>query len=87
MINNKESKSELLQQIRSINFSIVELAEYLDTHNNDKKALELHHDYSIQLQNLSEKYQKIYGPLSIYYPSNNSWKWVEEPWPWERGNN
>lgn len=84
MINNKESKSELLQQIRSINFIIVELAEYLDTHNNDKKAIELHNDYSMQLQDLSEKYQKKYGPLSIYYP-NNSWKWAEEPWPWERG--
>ena len=37
------------------------------------------------LSDLANKYQSIYGPLSIYFPCNK-WRWLEEPWPWERGN-
>ena len=39
----------------------------------------------VELKDLKDKYQKVYGPLSIYYPCNK-WRWLEEPWPWERGN-
>ena len=34
---------------------------------------------------LKDKYQKVYDPLTINYPCN-MWRWLEEPWPWERGN-
>ena len=34
---------------------------------------------------LTDKYQKVYGPLTIQFPCNK-WRWIEEPWPWERGN-
>ena len=81
----KETRQEMLDKIRSLSFAIVELAEYLDTHNDDKKALCLHKEYANKLHNLKEKYQKVYGPLSIYFPCKK-WRWIEEPWPWERGN-
>ena len=81
-----EAKEEMLKQIRCLDFSVVELSEYLDTHNDDKKAIKLHKEYATKLHDLKEKYQKIYGPLSIYFPCNK-WRWIEEPWPWERGNN
>ena len=75
----------MLQKIRCLDFAVVELAEYLDTHNDDKKALKLHKEYSCKIHDLKEKYQKMFGPLSIYFPCNK-WRWIEEPWPWERGN-
>ena len=81
-----ETKAEMLQKIRCLDFAIVELAEYLDTHNDDKKAIKLHKEYVTKLHDLKEKYQKMFGPLSIYFPCNK-WRWIEEPWPWERGNN
>ena len=40
--------------------------------------------YTLYIE-LKDKYQKVYGPLSIYYPCNK-WRWLEEPWPWEGGN-
>ena len=64
---------------------INELALYLDTHPDDQKALCLHRKYCKQAKELKDKYQKIYGPLTINYPCNK-WRWLEEPWPWERGN-
>jgi len=45
----------------------------------------LHNSYSKTLKELKDKYQKVYGPLTIYYPCNK-WRWLEEPWPWEGGN-
>ena len=45
----KESRKELINKIRSLDFAIVELAEYLDTHNTDKNALKLHKEYATAL--------------------------------------
>lgn len=79
------TREEMICKIRSLDFAIVELAEYLDTHNDDKKAICLHKEYANELRELKDKYQKVYGPLSIKFPCNK-WRWIEEPWPWERGN-
>lgn len=82
---DNELREEMLMQIRAYKFSIVELGLYLDTHPDDEKALCLHREYTKRAKELADKYQKIYGPLSIYYPCKK-WRWLEEPWPWERGN-
>ncbi len=76
---NCDTKEEMLQQIKSYNFSIIELALYLDTHPDDDRALALHRRYCKELKELKDKYQKVYGPLSIYFPCNK-WRWLEEPW-------
>ena len=80
-----EKRREMMQEIRCCEFAITELALYLDTHPDDEKALCLHRKYCKQAKDLKDKYQKVYGPLTINYPCNK-WRWLEEPWPWERGN-
>ncbi len=82
--NNDETREEMLNQIKALNFAIIELGEYLDTHPDDRKALCLHKEYCNQYKELTDKYQKVYGPLTIYFPCNK-WRWLEEPWPWEGG--
>lgn len=79
------AREEMIMKIREYDFAIVELGLYLNTHPEDQKALCLHKGYCNELKELKDKYQKVYGPLSIYYPCNK-WRWLEEPWPWERGN-
>lgn len=81
----EETREEMLQKIRCLGFAVVELAEYLDTHVDDQKALCLHREYATKLNDLKDKYQKVYGPLTFNFPCNK-WRWIEEPWPWERGN-
>ena len=78
-------RQEMIDQIKCLRFSIIELGLYLDTHPEDQKALCLHREYAKQLKDLEDKYQKMYGPLTIFFPCNK-WRWLEEPWPWERGN-
>ena len=83
----KQCKREkMLKEIKCIGFAIIELALYLDTHPDDEKALCLHNQYSRDYRELTDKYQKVYGPLTIHYPCNK-WRWLEEPWPWEGGMN
>lgn len=79
-------KEEMLQQIMEYDFAINELALYLDTHPEDDKALCLHRKYCREAKELKDMYQKVYGPLTIYFPCNK-WRWLEEPWPWEGGMN
>lgn len=84
-IDRDPKREEMMSKIRELDFAIVELGLYLDTHPDDQKALCLHREYSKQIKDLKDKYQKVYGPLTILYPCNK-WRWLEEPWPWERGN-
>lgn len=87
-VNDKckeDTRKELINKIKCYQFAVIELALYLDTHPEDEKALCLHKKYCKELKELQDKYQKVYGPLTINYPCNK-WRWIEEPWPWERGN-
>ncbi len=84
-MSNSEVRRKMINKIRSYEFAINELALYLDTHPNDEKALCLHRKYCKEVKELKDKYQKVYGPLTINYPCNK-WRWLEMPWPWERGN-
>lgn len=80
------TREEMLNKIKCYAFAIQELALYLDTHPDDEKALCLHNKYAKEYRDLTDKYQKVYGPLTINYPCNK-WRWLEEPWPWEGGIN
>lgn len=82
--NRREVRAQMLHELKCLNFAIIELALYLNTHSDDQRALCLHREYCRQFKDLKDKYQRIYGPLSIYYPCNK-WRWLEEPWPWEGG--
>ena len=85
MQHRNKVRQDMMKQIKCLNFAVVDIAEYLDTHPTDRKALCLHREYTNELKVLKDKYQKIFGPLDIYYPCNK-WRWLEEPWPWERSD-
>ena len=89
MMNNNNcdnmTRENMINEIKCLQFAVIELALYLDTHPEDERALCLHRKYTRELKDLQDKYQKVYGPLTINFPCNK-WRWIEEPWPWERGN-
>ena len=74
-----QTREEMMARIKGLNFAIIELGLYLDTHPDDEKALCLHRKYCKEYRELTDKYQKIYGPLTIKFPCNK-WRWLEEPW-------
>lgn len=83
--NNTMTRENMMNEIKCCQFAVIELALYLDTHPDDEKALCLHRKYARDLKDLQDKYQKVYGSLTINFPCNK-WRWLEELWPWERGN-
>ena len=83
--DRNEIREKMIRKIKELNFAIIELSQYLDTHPNDRKALCLHREYANELNELKDKYQRIFGPLTIYFPCNK-WRWLESPWPWERSD-
>ena len=58
---------------------------YLDLYPNDVEALTLYKRYLDIDKEVKMEYEKKYGPLCLdsNYVSDNSWKWIKSPWPWE----
>lgn len=79
-----QSRKALLGQIRQLQFIIIELTLFLDTHPNDKAALDYHDNTVSKLNQLKKVYNRDYGMLTPADPSPGSWEWVESPWPWEK---
>ena len=54
-MNNRDMKRrEMIEQIKCLNFAIIELGLYLDTHPEDQRALCMHRDYTKQLKELKD---------------------------------
>lgn len=86
--NNEMGRMKLLKEISMVDFAIVDLNEYLDTHPDDVDAVAYIKQYLTILRRLKEEYASLYGPLNIYdagFNDNNDWKWARMPLPWEGG--
>lgn len=81
-MNDRQS---LLRAIQEIEFALLELNLYLDTHRYDRRALMEFNYYSQHLMTLKYSFDMQYGPLLNFgfSPSPSGWKWIEGPWPWE----
>ena len=81
-----KNKYDLLREIMALNFAVNDLVLYLDTHPSDRCAIKKHSEYAEKVIKLTEEYQKLYGPLTVNFTSDeNCWQWSDNPWPWERG--
>ena len=78
-------REALLYQIMQYKFVLTELNLYLDTNPNDKEKLELYRKYLMNEKQMCDKYEKMYGPLTVdsNYLNNDNWTWNNSPWPWE----
>ena len=78
------NKETLLRKIMNLDFAIHDLSLFLDTHPEDRRILEKRDKYVTEYNDLKHIYVEKYGPLTIY-TNMNEWAWIDEPWPWERG--
>lgn len=84
MINEKELPVTPLSELQVLDFAIQELALYLDTHRDDREALELYRGYQQMYQRCREEYRKSHGPMNHMHPSESeTYDWLDDPWPWE----
>ena len=83
MVNTKEKPVTPLTELQTLAFAIQELALYLDTHRNDKEALELYQSYQKLYHDGMMIYTNKCGPLNHKTPTDGPYKWLDDPWPWE----
>lgn len=83
MVNTKEKSVTPKTQLQTLAFAIQELALYLDTHRDDKEALELYQSYQRIYHDGMMRYTKEYGPLNHGIPTDGPYNWLDDPWPWE----
>lgn len=83
MINRKELPMTPLAELQTMAFAIQELALYLDTHREDKEALEMYRAYQKIYKEGKMKYEKENGPLNHMSVAGDSYQWLDDPWPWE----
>ncbi|MDR0949103.1 MAG: spore coat protein CotJB [Lachnospiraceae bacterium] len=77
-------REQLYREIGIVDFVLVELTEYLDTHPTDIQALDYFNHYAkIKNQMMSEFAQKYYPLSKDLQESNQEWKWGSAPLPWE----
>lgn len=76
-----------LTELMALDFAIQELGLYLTTHRDDKEALELYWSYVRLGKQGREKYIEQYGPLCETDITPGSFKWLNNPWPWELEGN
>ncbi|GGL46951.1 spore coat protein CotJB [Sporolactobacillus putidus] len=74
-----------LQALQAIDFTLVELTLYLDTHPNDLDALRQFNSTAQKSEELRISFEKKYGPLRQFGHSYSSypWQWSKPPWPWQ----
>lgn len=83
MVNNRELAVTPLSELQVLGFALQDLALYLDTHRDDKEALEVYRAY----QNIYHKGMMEYNeqsPLTHAMPTDaKQYAWLDDPWPWE----
>ena len=87
MVNKNEKPVTPLTELQVMAFAIQELALYLDTHRDDKEALEVYRTYQHMYHDAAMEYSRKCGPLTHKHPTDGPYKWLDDPWPWEYARN
>lgn len=76
---------QLLEQLQAVDFVLVELTLYLDTHNGDEEAIKQFNRFASERKKLKKVYESNFGPLMQFGNSYSGtpWDWDDSPWPWQ----
>ena len=76
--------SDPLTELQALEFVVLELGTYLDTHPDDQRALAYYQKYRKLKEQTEAEYVRAFGPInSCQVDSDTRWTWVDTPWPWE----
>ena len=88
MVNKHELPVTPKTELQALGFALNELALYLDTHPDDKEALELYRQYQKLYKNGLSEYERQCGPMNhLSTDDGKEYRWLQDPWPWEYAAN
>ena len=85
MVNKTPLPATAMSELQALGFAIQELALYLDTHRDDREALEQYRAYQQMYRKLAESLGKPMTHMSS--GRNETYSWLDDPWPWEISKN
>lgn len=81
-----KEQQRMLNDIGIVDFTLVELMLFLDTHPDNKEAMEHFNHYAKIKNKMVKDYSMMYYPLmKEHAESSNEWRWGNAPLPWEGG--
>lgn len=87
MVNRNEKPVTPMTELQVLGFALQELALYLDTHRDDREALELYRAYQKMYHDGAMEYSNKCSPLMHGIPVEGPYRWLDDPWPWEYAKN
>ena len=74
-----------LGELQALEFVLLELGLYLDTHQADAEAFALYQQYAALEKAGREKYEALYGPVfkKDVAKQKSFSAWIKNPWPWD----
>lgn len=87
-MSTSEDQWNMLQKVQQMDFVVVELTLYTDTHQNDEDALKQWREAIKDAAAVRKEYENKFGPISLMsVPSKQAlevgWRWNQAPWPWQ----
>jgi spore coat protein JB len=76
---------QLMEQLQTVDFVLVELTLYLDTHPDDTEAVNQFNQYAKDRRRIKKLFESQFGPLIQFGNSYSGypWNWKDSPWPWQ----
>ncbi len=82
--NNNMTCGQMLKRIQELEFTLTDLNLYLDTHPDNKEALEMFTKLSASLKSLMYDYAQNCEALCVRdIPNRAPFEWAANNWPWQ----
>lgn len=72
-------RDKMLRALSAADFAAWEMHLYLDTHPDDREALEIYEEYKEKAAQCRAVFEERFGALS----GAGGCEWVRDPWPWQ----
>lgn len=84
MINRPADVGTPEGELMALNFVVLELGMYLDTHKDDAEAFATYQSFMRLYAEGRKRYVELYGPITkADMIDSKSFTWLKNPWPWE----
>ena len=87
-VNGSALPSNPLVELQALEFVVLELGMYLDTHPGDREAFTLFKQYVAMEKAAKSAYEAKFGPLmKSSAAAGDRFNWLQDPWPWNYEQN
>lgn len=85
--SSMSERERLMNDINTLGFVMVEMAQYLDTHPFDRNAIDYFAHQTRKRNQAMREYAVKFTPLTLDTADacGKEWSWAMDPMPWEGG--